>query len=139
MVHTPTTTQGEGEIHFDAAPVPFFARALASDDERGVTLDSAYQNQFRALRSRKRTSLGEPFIGAGDSERDRRRDGEWARVKDQVRDFPELRPGLREKALATGRGESRDSIRWLNVCSLAGGELQDRGRVDDAVTSVFPL
>lgn len=58
-------------FHFVVAVV-FFAREPNSEVVRIVTVDRAYQNQLRAVRSRNRTSRGEPFVGAGLNERERR-------------------------------------------------------------------
>ena len=65
-------TIGRHEAASFVVVVDFFERPPNSDVVRIVTLESAYQNQLRAVRSRNRTSRGEPFVGAGLNERERR-------------------------------------------------------------------
>ena len=72
-------------------------------------LDNAYQNQFRALRSRKSTSRVVPLVGGGETERDRRRDCDLERVNDHVRDFDT--DGLPERTLLMGFDAAGDSMR----------------------------
>lgn len=82
-----TMDWGFEDIHF--VPLVFRDRDARLDVDLEVIPESAYQNQLRALRRRKRTSLVVPREGGGDSDRERLRDCERERVNDQVRGFDE--------------------------------------------------
>lgn len=66
--------------------------------------DSAKKNQFRALRRRRRTSLGDPRDGAGDIERERRRGCDRERVKDHERGLGAEEEAFLGRDVKDGRG-----------------------------------
>ena len=106
--------------HFD----PAFFLATSGVDREAMP-ESAYQNQLRALRRRKRTSRVGPREGGGERDRERLRVWERERVKDHVR-------GLRGADLVEVEVRSISSIRLRFEQEV---EVASGGRAGRQVTS----